>query len=178
MMSEVINDYSLGGYVKIILLLTLIMSATCWGQPMNQMSNKEKVEYTFQKLDKNSMHLVDEFYHEDIEFHDPVGTVKGRRKMKAYYENMYQNAKSVEFDFTNFVESGDMIVGVWKMTLVTDKLNGGGPIVVDGNSVIRFKDGKAIYHRDYFDMGAFIYENIPVLGFLVKKIKERFKVNE
>ena len=164
--------------MKIILLLTLIMSATSWGQSMNNMSNKEKVEYTFNKLNKDTLHLVDEFYHKDIEFHDPVGAMKGSDKVKAYYKNMYQNAQTVKFDFSNFVESEDMIVGIWKMTLVTDKLNGGEPIVVDGNSVIRFKDGKAIYHRDYFDMGAFIYENIPVLGFLVKKIKERFKVEE
>lgn len=164
--------------MKIILLIAITMSAVSWGQTMDNMSNKEKFEYTFQNLNKDSMDLVDQFYHADAEFFDPVGSVKGSKKIRTYYENMYQNAKSVSFDFSNFIESGDTIVGIWKMTLVTDKLNGGEPIIVDGNSVVRFKDGKAIYHRDYFDMGAFVYENIPVLGFIVKKIKERFKVEE
>lgn len=149
-----------------------------WGKTMNEMSNREKVEFTFKNLSKDSMTLIDHFYHQDIEFHDPVGSIKGSQKIKAYYENMYQNVKSVSFDFSNFIESGNTVIGIWKMTLVTDKLNGGEPITVDGNSVIKFKDGKAIYHRDYFDMGAFVYENIPVIGFIVKKIKERFKVEE
>ncbi len=178
MMSVLINGFSVGGFVKIILFFMIIMTATSWGQTMKNMSNKEKFEYTFNKLNKDNLHLVDEFYHKDVEFHDPVGVVKGSEKVKEYYKNMYQNAQTVKFHFSNFIESGDMVVGIWKMTLVTEKLNGGEPIVVDGNSVIRFKEGKAIYHRDYFDMGAFVYENIPVLGFIVKKIKERFKVEE
>lgn len=122
------------------------------------------------------MMLIDEFYHQDVEFHDPVGTIKGSHQLKSYYKNMYKNAKSVSFNFSNFIESEDTVIGIWKMTLVTDKLNGGAPVTVDGNSVIKFKEGKAYYHRDYFDMGAFVYENIPVIGFMVKKIKDRFKV--
>lgn len=164
--------------MKIILLILLTMSSISWGQTMNNMSNKEKTQYIFEKLTKNTLHLIPEFYDTNIEFHDPVGMIKGTDKITAYYKNMYQNVKSIKFEFSQFIESEDMVVGVWKMTLVTDKLKGGEPIVVDGNSVIKFKNGKAIYHRDYFDMGVFVYENIPGLGFVIKKIKDRFKVEE
>jgi ketosteroid isomerase-like protein len=154
------------------------MSSLSWGQTLDTMTNKEKFQCVFEKLSKETMHLIPEFYSENVEFVDPVGSIRGSKNITKYYENMYKNVKSIKFEFSNFVESGDMVVGVWKMTLVTDKLNGGDPITVDGNSVIKFKDGKAIYHRDYFDMGAFVYENVPVLGFVVKKIKDRFKVEE
>ncbi len=164
--------------MKIILLILLTMSSISWGQTMNNMSNKVKTQYIFEKLTKNTLHLIPEFYDTNIEFHDPVGMIKGTDKITAYYKNMYQNVKSIKFEFSQFIESEDMVVGVWKMTLVTDKLKGGEPIVVDGNSVIKFKNGKAIYHRDYFDMGVFVYENIPGLGFVIKKIKDRFKVEE
>lgn len=164
--------------MKIILMILLTMSSLSWGQTLNTMTNKEKFQYVFEKLNKDSMHLIPEFYADDVVFIDPIGEMKGSKNITKYYENMYKNVKSIKFEFSNFVESGDMVVGVWKMTLVTDKLNGGEPIAVDGNSVIKFKDGKAIYHRDYFDMGAFVYENVPVLGFVVKKVKDRFKVEE
>jgi ketosteroid isomerase-like protein len=164
--------------MHIILLIALSLSSLTWGQTMNNMTNKEKFQYIFEKLDKNSLHLIEEFYAPDVEFHDPVGMIKGSAKIKKYYENMYKNVNSIRFDFSHFVENGDDVVGVWKMTLATDKLNSGKPFVLDGTSVIKFKNGKAVYHRDYFDMGAFVYENIPVLGFLVKKIKDRFKVEE
>jgi len=164
--------------MKIILMILLTMSSLSWGQTLNTMTNREKFQFVFEKLNKDSMHLIPEFYADDVEFVDPVGKINGSKNITKYYENMYKNVKSIKFEFSNFVENGDMVVGVWKMTLVTDKLNGGEPIAVDGNSVIKFKNGKAIYHRDYFDMGAFVYENVPVLGFVVKKIKERFKVEE
>jgi limonene-1,2-epoxide hydrolase len=156
----------------------LAMSSLSWGQTMENLGNKEKIQYFFEKLNKDTMHLIPEFYDANVEFHDPVGMIKGSSKITSYYSSMYKNVKSIKFDFHEFIENGDMVVGVWKMTLVTEKLNGGEPIVVDGNSVIKFKNGKAIYHRDYFDMGAFAYENIPVLGFIVKKVKDQFKVDQ
>ena len=55
------------------------------------------------------------------------------------------------------------------------KLNDGKMFEVIGGSEIHFKDGLVIYHRDYFDMGEFIYERISVIGFIVKKIKDRLK---
>lgn len=165
--------------MKIILLLSLIMSSLSWGQTMNNLSQKEKIQYAFDKLTIDTLHIVDEFYHPEVEFKDPVGTVRGTKKLKEYYANMYQNVKTLSFEFSDFIESGNQVVGIWKMTLTTDKLKGGEPIILDGNSVIRFApNGQVIYHRDYFDMGAFVYENISGLGFIVKKVKERFKVEE
>lgn len=158
--------------IKIILLTLLTLSSITWGQTMN---NKTKFQHLFENLNKDTMHLVADFYDKDIEFHDPVGTIKGLDGMTKYYQNMYKNVKTIKFEFSEIIESGETVVGVWKMTLTTDKLNGGDPIVVDGNSVVHFKNGKATYHRDYFDMGAFAYEHIPALGFVVKKVKERFK---
>ena len=81
----------------------------------------------------------------------------------------------VRFDFNEFVSMGDTVVAVWVMTLKTDSLNGGEAFKVDGNSVIKFKDGQAIYHRDYFDVGAMIYEKIPVVGWMVRKVKSKLE---
>ena len=178
-MSSVINLNSRGyTFMKIILFFILTLSSLTWGQTMNNMTNREKFQFVFEKLNKDSMHLVDEFYDKNIEFHDPIGTIKGLGQMRSYYENLYKNVKTIKFEFSQFIESGDDIVGIWKMTLVTEKLNNGEPIILDGNSVIKFKNGKAVYHRDYFDMGAFIYENIPFFGYVVKKIKQQFKVEK
>ena len=161
----------------IILFISLAISSLTWSQTMKNLSHKDKIKYFFDNLTKDKMELVSEFYHENVDFIDPVGKIKGSEKIKDYYLDMYKNVKSIKFDFSDFMESGNNVVGIWKMTLVTEKLNGGEPIVVDGNSVIKFdENGKAIYHRDYFDMGAFIYENVPVVGFIVKKIKNRMKV--
>ena len=121
--------------MKIILLFLFTLSSFTWGQTMDKMSNRQKFQYFFENLTKEKMHLVEEFYHPDLEFHDPIGTLKGVKKMRLYYERMYRNVRSIKFEFSNFIESGEDVVGVWKMTLVTPNLNSGDPVVVDGNSV-------------------------------------------
>jgi len=41
-------------------------------------------------------------------------------------------------------------------------------------SHLRFlDDGRVNDHRDYFDMGEFIYERVPVLGRIIRAIKNR-----
>ena len=61
------------------------------------------------------------------------------------------------------------------MELRAKGLKGGERVLLDGTSHIRYggESGKVIYHRDYFDMGAFVYENIPVLGPIVRYTKKR-----
>jgi hypothetical protein len=158
------------------LLFFLLLITTGFTQTMNSLGHKDKIIYFFENLTKDKLHLVTEFYHPQVKFIDPVGTLDSAEKIKRYYEGMYKNVNRIKFDFSEFHESGKTVVAVWTMTLETEKLNSGDPIKVDGNSVITFDDeGKAIYHRDYFDMGAFVYEHIPMVGFVVKKIKNRMK---
>ena len=156
----------------IITLIGILFTTMLWGQSMQELNNADKLKYFFQKLDKNSLNLITEFYHPEVDFIDPVGKIKGANAIKAYYEGMYKNVKSIKFEFSQVYESGNTVIGVWTMTLETDKLNGGEPYSVDGNSVVTFApNGQAIYHRDYFDMGAFVYERIPVIGYIIKKLR-------
>lgn len=163
--------------MKALLLALFVTASTFAAEDISKMTNAEKVDWSFNTMNRtNVSDVVDTFYHEDIEFSDPVEKIKGRQGIKDYYNNMYKNVKEIKFAFSEFVSQGDTVVGVWVMTLKTDSLNGGEPFSVDGTSVIRFKDGKAVYHRDYFDMGAFIYEKIPVVGWMVRKVKNKLKL--
>ncbi len=163
--------------MKVLIFAILYSTFTFAAEDLSKMTNAEKVVWSFNTLNKDNLsEVVDQFYHEELEFSDPVEKIKGREQMKKYYSNMYKNVKEIKFDFGEMVSQGDTVVGVWVMTLKTDSLNDGEPFSVEGNSVIRFKDGKAIYHRDYFDMGAFIYERIPVVGWMVRKVKSKLKL--
>lgn len=158
------------------LFIALIFSFSAIAGDHIKMTNAEKVEWSFNTLNKNNLsEVVDQFYHPDLEFSDPIVKVKGREAMKKYYSDMYKNVKEVRFAFNEFISMGDTVVGVWVMTLKTDSLNGGEAFTVDGNSVIKFKDGQAIYHRDYFDVGAMVYEKIPVVGWMVRKVKSKLE---
>lgn len=138
------------------------------------------VEEFFNGLNKNTMELVDQFYAENIHFLDPVVDLRGRSAMRKYYENLYRNVESIRFDFSGSLSqqgpNGPEQVAFWTMVLRAKSLDGGREVRVIGNSHFRFdpQTGQAVYHRDYFDMGEFIYERIPVLGRLIRYIKGRF----
>ena len=136
---------------------------------------QSKAQEFFSLLNKDTMHLVDKFYDERISFRDPIVEIHNRKQMKDYYVHLYNNIDSISWSFPDEINENNSCVLTWVMTLKTKNLNGNKPIIVDGVSVIKFggKEGKAIYHRDYFDMGAFVYEGLPVLGGMVRFVKAK-----
>jgi len=127
-------------------------------------------EFSFQRLQS-----LNEFYHPQIEFIDPLGSHRGIESLKAYYGKMYQNVKSIRFEFADSLQKENTVVLVWTMHCSHSALNSGKEFSVEGMSHIRFdpETGKAIYHRDYFDVGEMIYENVPIVRNMVRFIKSR-----
>lgn len=138
-------------------------------------AQSQRITSFFKELRRETIDLVDQFYSQDALFIDPIGTHRGLASIKKYYSGLYQNVSSISFDFSSVMENGEHYAAVWTMHLSAKNLNRGKPISVPGVSHIQFSsDGsKVVYHRDYFDMGCFIYEHIPVLSALIRFIKSK-----
>ena len=136
----------------------------------------ERIVATFNELTKDNMHILDGFYHPDVVFEDPLGRIEGLPALKRYYLRMYRNVETIRFDFSDHLVDGDTHLAAWTMRMQVKGFNRGREIVLDGNSLIRFGEGDLVtYHRDYFDMGAMVYEHIPVIGYLVRRVKKRLQ---
>ena len=59
------------------------------------------------------------------------------------------------------------------MTYQHNKLNQGKSVTVAGSSYIKGEGDKVILHRDYLDLGAMIYEQLPLFGKLTKWVKAK-----
>jgi predicted SnoaL-like aldol condensation-catalyzing enzyme len=138
-------------------------------------NNLERAKEFFEQLDKDHMDLVEQFYDPSAVLQDPVHRLQGASSIRRYYEGLYKDVKSIRFEFTKAMESGDVVTLEWRMYLRAPGLEGGKEFTVDGASIITFggNEGHAIVHRDYFDMGEFIYERIPVLKSVIGMIKGR-----
>lgn len=133
-----------------------------------------RIQAAFNGLDSSHMHLLDEFYAAGVVFEDPLGRLEGLDALRRYYAGMYRSVTRIHFDFTSELARDDTHVVVWTMTVEAKGLNRGRPVVLEGNSLLRFDaDDKVCYHRDYFDMGAMVYEHVPVIGALIRQIKKR-----
>jgi ketosteroid isomerase-like protein len=137
----------------------------------------EKLHNYYTKLSLENMEILKDFYTDDVQFIDPVGELKGVDAVYEYTKKMYQGATSVKFEILSEVISGDIHVIRWKMDFQSKSLNGGESIIVPGISWIRFRKDtdRAEFHEDSFDVGAMVYEHVPVVGFFVRSIKNKFK---
>lgn len=133
----------------------------------------EKFREIFNRLDKEPVKLIRDLYREDIVFQDPIHEIRGLDNLQKYMEGLYEGVQSCQFDFTDPLAAEGEAWQPWTMRLVHPKLHKKGPAVVAGTSHIQHDGAKVTFHRDYFDMGAMIYEHVPVLGGIVRKVKAR-----
>lgn len=128
--------------------------------------------YTHLTLDK--LNQLDEIYGSDIEFIDPVTKVHGLDALTRYFFRVLEGTTHCRFDIhkINAIGPNDAVIE-WTMQFAHKQLNKGQAIEVDGVSVLRLNEDKITYHRDYYDMGAMLYEHVPLFGKLVSWLKAR-----
>lgn len=155
----------------------LLLALTLGGPAMA--ANLERAKEVFNRVDKDHMDLIDQFYAGDAEFQDPIHKLKGVKAIRSYYEGLYKNVDSIHFEFKNATEINDFVTLEWTMHLKSPSLNSGQDVALDGVSLMKFdsKTGKVVQHRDYFDMGEFVYERIPVLKSVIGFIKNKMRGN-
>jgi len=129
---------------------------------------------TYQWLNADNLELLDEIYSEHVRFVDPAHEISGLGRLREYFAGLYANVTSIEFDFLREMRVGDEGYVQWRMTFSHRRLRGGRPVVVEGASYLQFDvTGKVSFHRDYFDLGAMLYEHLPVLGRVIGHLKRR-----
>jgi hypothetical protein len=127
----------------------------------------------YQELSTDNLDLLASIYHEEVTFIDPIHQVEGFNNLYDYFKNVYENLSQCDFVINNIIVNENEAAIYWNMTYVHSKLNHGKEVTVAGSSHIKGHDGKVIYHRDYLDVGAMLYEQIPLLGRLIKWMKSK-----
>ena len=117
--------------------------------------------------------LMEECYHQRILFRDPLVEKRGQQALGDYLRSAYENVARCEFDFDDPATNTQFTLLPWRMTLEHPKLAGGRPIMVEGVSLLQGEDDRIIFHRDYYDAGQLLYENIPILGRLIRWIRSK-----
>ncbi len=142
---------------------------------MDMASKVEQFVQIYQQLDSDQLHLLDNIYHDDIQFKDPLHQVQGLTELHQYMAAMYRNVISCQFNITASFYQNDQAAIYWLMTLRHPKLKSGQPVEVRGHSHLSYQDDKIIIHQDYFDAGEMLYQNLPALSHCIEWIKRRLQ---
>jgi hypothetical protein len=133
----------------------------------------------YSHLGLDDLPLLKEIYSDDVVLVDPVGTHCGLSQVTEYFTHLLSNNDQCKFVIHTIgkVEStsAELYSVTWTMSFATSALKRGQTIHVDGMSQLNVLDNKIVHHQDYYDLGQMVYEHIPLLGSLVKKIKNRLR---
>lgn len=108
-------------------------------------------------------------YADDVVFVDPMHRIEGRVALEQYMDRMARGLRWARFEFDEATISGDSIAVPWTMRFAMKALP--GEHALEGITVLRVRDGLVTWHRDYFDVGAMLYEKIPGLGLVIRAIR-------
>lgn len=116
---------------------------------------------------------VRELYTDDAYFRDPFTELTGAEAIEAYLIKGAEASAECTFDIQDVAYSDGNYYFRWVMRLRLNRYADQPADVSIGVTHVRFnRDGKIIFHQDYWD-AANLYEKLPVLGGLIRWVKNQ-----
>ncbi|EOS96462.1 nuclear transport factor 2 family protein [Erwinia tracheiphila] len=142
---------------------------------MNQQATLNKLVSFYQSLDNVSLHQLVDIYHDDIVLVDPIAEHNGLQVVETYFALLLKNLHYCRFEVNECHLYNGTALLIWQMIYAHPALQRGKALQVAGSSHLRFGGDKIIFQRDYYDMGAMLYEKIPVLSAVIRQLKKRLR---
>lgn len=131
------------------------------------------VDY-WQTLTPATVETIAKVYAEDAYFRDPFNEVTGIEKLRHIFTDMFVRLDEPRFNITETIEEPHGALLIWDFTFRLKTLKPQLIRRIHGTSHIRFAaDGRVQYHRDYWDAAGELYEQLPLVGSLMRFLKKR-----
>lgn len=127
----------------------------------------------YRNLRTDNLSTLSTIYHTNVEFIDPLHRADGLEALLSSFNYSYTNILECVFEIEHVFQTDNEAAVYWTMTFSHKTLNNKKPISVAGHSHLKAEGDLITFHRDYLDVGAMIYEHVPLLGLVVKSIKKR-----
>ncbi|AXU95822.1 MAG TPA: nuclear transport factor 2 family protein [Erwinia persicina] len=142
---------------------------------MTQQIALQQLVTFYQTLDSTRLTMLAEIYHPDVRLSDPVGEHQGLAVVEQYFASLLKNMRYCRFVVTLTREFDSDALLLWRMEYAHPSLQGGADQTLEGSSYLQFREGKVVFQRDYYDMGAMLYEKLPLLGSVIGLVKKRLQ---
>lgn len=118
--------------------------------------------------------IAPEVYAPSIHFNDTLKDIHGLDELVPYLVESAGHCEACRVELLDVARSGDDYYVRWEMMIRFKKLAKGQDTVSRGVSHLRFdEDNRMTYHQDYWDSAGGFFEYVPVLGWMIRKIKGR-----
>jgi len=132
----------------------------------------ERIVAAFEALSPDDLPRLEALYTPDARFKDPFNEVRGVPAIRGVFEHMYRSLDEPRFVIHEHVVDGDRCFLTWDFLF---RLKGRpATLTVRGATHLHLAaDGRITMHRDYWDAAEELYEQLPLLGALMRWLKRR-----
>jgi steroid delta-isomerase len=110
----------------------------------------------------------------NIRFKDPFNDVTGVLAMTRIFQDMFENIGNTVFRVDHMASDQNICLMAWQFQATLR----GKPWQFSGTSIITFTpDGMVEKHIDYWDAASDFYKHLPIIGWLLEKLKLRVAVH-
>jgi len=131
----------------------------------------ERFKNYFKVLHESDLSKLREVYSDQIVFKDPVHEMRGLVELEDYFTSLCSDLSECRFEYLDEIVSEQSAYVKWIMHFKHPRL-GNRLISVRGVSHLKLGD-KIEYHEDFYDMGAMLYEQLPLLGNVTRWLRLR-----
>ena len=131
----------------------------------------ERFKAYFKVLHEADLGQLREIYADQVLFKDPVHEIRGLVELEEYFVTMCEDLSDCRFEYLDELVTERAAYVKWMMHFKHPRL-GNRLISVRGVSHLKFGD-KIEYHEDFYDMGAMLYEQLPLLGNVTRWLRTR-----
>ena len=126
-----------------------------------------------ESLTPETLDRLPDYVAEDVRFKDPFNDVRGADAMQRVFRHMFENVGDIRFAVHHVALDGDTCFMDWRF----EGRLGGRDWSFDGASVITLDaEGRVAAHIDHWDAGSAFYERLPVIGWLLARIRGRLAI--
>ena len=124
----------------------------------------------FASLSPATLLEIDQVYAADARFRDPFQALQGREAIQAVYARMFRTLGQPRFVIGEVVQQGSRAFVNWDFCFALH----GRQLQIHGGTLFRLDAaGLICEHLDYWDAAAGVYEQLPVLGWLLRRLRRR-----
>jgi hypothetical protein len=131
----------------------------------------ERFKTYFRVLHEADLSQLRDIYSDQVLFKDPVHEIRGLVELEDYFTALCSDLSDCRFEYLDQIVGDRSAYVKWIMHFRHPRL-GNRLISVRGVSHLRGSD-KIDYHEDFYDMGAMLYEQLPLLGNVTRWLRLR-----
>jgi steroid delta-isomerase len=127
----------------------------------------------YEQLTPARLAQLGDYYAPDARFKDPFNDVQGVPAIRAIFAHMFESLEQPRFVVTQHVAQGQQAFLQWEFHFRMKRWRAQVPQCIHGGTLVHFDaQGRVMLHRDYWDTAEELYEKLPVLGRLMRWLRQ------